>query len=72
MFTVASDGNCEMYEAGKFKGLVADTNCTSCAAGTYMAGVGATACLACAAYADADVPRVECRCNAGASGNGSV
>ena len=71
-YAATSDGNCEMCEAGKFKGLVADTNCTSCAAGTYMAGVGATACLACAAYADADVPRVECRCNAGATGNGSV
>ena len=71
-YGVMSDGTCALCEAGKFKGAIANANCTSCAAGTYMAGVGATVCLTCAAYADADVPRVECRCNAGATGNGSV
>lgn len=71
-YSVTENGTCAICEAGKFKSLIADTNCTSCAAGTYMPGVGGTVCLACTANADADIPRVECRCNAGASGNGSL
>ena len=70
--TGPNGGPCSLCVPGKYKNVIGNTNCTSCAAGTYMAGVGATVCLSCAANADADAPRVECRCNAGASGNGSL
>jgi len=71
----SNESTCANCPAGQYSGVTGASSasaCVGCPAGTYMPGVGATTCLSCAAYADADVPRVECRCNAGASGNGSV
>ena len=70
--TGPNGGPCSLCVPGKYKNVTGSNNCTSCAAGTYMTGVGGTVCLSCTANADAEVPRVECRCNAGAAGNGSL